>query len=210
MGRGHGGSRGGGGASGFQGDRTMSGYSAGLAKAMTAREEEIRGLQIEHLSIFDDNGNELFRNVGTGTHVQSSPEHEPNHIVTHNHPSTGRNKGQERSDGGGSLSKQDILGSIDTNAKEIRAVTKNRTYSLKRPKEGWVQGGWKGDKFLGNNANNYRKAKETVDKRDKAYYKGYKGDRATAARRMSSTYWHRVNKEFASRMGYEYTSSRVN
>ena len=209
MGRGHGGSRGGGPANAGRGDTTMRGYGSGLAKAMKAREDEIRLLKKENLSIFDDEGNELFRNVGTGSRVASSPVHEPNHIVTHNHPGQD-SKGRQRSDNGGSLSRDDIFNSIQNNAKEIRAATSTYTYSLKRPSGGWRTGGWKGDKFIGNDAINYKRAKQTIDAHDKAYYASYKGNRNEAARRMSSTYWHRVNKEFAKTVGYEYTKQRVN
>lgn len=211
MAKGSGGTRGasGGGRKAFRGDASMRGYSAALAKAVKAREDEIRGLKKENLSIFDDEGNELFRNVGTGARVSSSPLHEPNHIVTHNHPGQD-SKGMQRSDNGGSLSRNDIFGSIANNAKEIRAVTSTYTYSLKRPSGGWRMGGWKGDKFIGGDAIIYKRAKQAIDAHDRAYYASYKGNRSEAARRISSTFWHRVNKEFARTVGYEYTKQKVN
>ena len=214
MGRGHGGSRGGGGANGFQGDASMRGYSSGLAKAMVDRETEIRGSQKEHLSFFDEQGNELFRNdKGTGGSVSflGQGRLSENAIVTHNHPSTGKNKGSERSDGGGSLSKTDIMNAHELNQKEIRAVTTHRTYSLKRPAEGWHKGGWQDGKFYENPKLSYKKAKAKVDKQFKDYVSRFSGaERVAAHHRAFSVYWHQVNKEFARRQGYEYSSIRVN
>lgn len=193
----------------FQGDRSMKGYSAGLAKALTSRESEIRSLQRENLSIFDEQGNELFRNTGTRSHVRFDGRLSKDAIVTHNHPSMGT-KGRIRPDGGGSLSKKDIMNAIDLNQREVRAVTATRTYSLKRPAEGWHKGGWVGDKFYENPRRSYRLAKQTVDRNYRDYLSRFSGEERTKAhRRAFSVYWHQVNKEFARRQGYDYSSVRV-
>ena len=190
MGRGHGSGRGASAkAGGFQGDASMKGYSAGLAKAMTARESEIRNERVENTSVFDDEGNELFRAVGTTHDVKIDAKTTPNHIVTHNHPGIA----------GDSFSQGDVVNYAFWNAKEIRAVTRNYTYSLKRP-----EGGWKGG-----HEKAYKQAKAKVDRADNAYFKNYKGDMDAADRRISRTYNHRVNKEFAKIMGYEYTKTKV-
>ena len=83
----------------------------------------------------------------------------------------------------------------------MRAVIGRYSFSIRRPKTGWHKGGWEGDKFYNNNAYAYKKAKQTVDKRIK------KG--SSAGRRVSSTYWHLVNKEYAKIQGYTYTKTKV-
>ena len=211
MGRGHGGSRGGGGAKGFQGDASMKGYSAGLAKAISEREAQIRNNDyFEAGTVYDEQGNVIYNeDRGNNGSVYLGSDRE-NRIFTHNHPLYGKSKGKPRADEGGSLSKRDIMNAHDYNEKEIRAVTRHYTYSLKRPAEGWHKGGWQGDKFYENPSLTYRKAKAAVDKADKKYYQSYTGDRTQAWHRVSATYWHRVNKEFARRQGYDYSKTRVN
>jgi hypothetical protein len=209
MGRGHGGSRGG--AAGFQRDASMRGYSAGLAKAISEREAQIRANDYyESGTVYDEEGNIIYNeDHGNNGSVYLGSDRE-NRIFTHNHPLYGRSKGKPRSDEGGSLSKRDIMNAHEYNEKEIRAVTRHYTYSLKRPSEGWHKGGWQDGKFYENPALSYKKAKAAVDKADKKYFQGYSGNRTQAARRMSATYWHRVNKEFAKRQGYDYSKTRVN
>lgn len=196
MGRGHGSSRGGGGASGFRGDRTMSGYSAGLAKAVTAREDEIRGSANERVSIFDEQGNEVYRNDnGSRNHVEYNAGWAKDNIMTHSHP---RNS---------SLSADDVVeGAIRWNMKETRAVAPNYTFTMKRPAKGWRV----------NDMDSFKKARSLYAKITKrvtnemlAYTKGYKGNFSTAAKRAELIGEHRINKEFAKAMGYEYTAVRT-
>lgn len=190
-------------------DKTMRGYSSVLAKSIKAREDEIRGLGREHLSIFDENGNEVFRNIGSKTRVGTNPALEKDNIVTHNHPSMDT-KGMQRPDNGGSFSRQDIIGSIQNDAKEIRAVTSTYTYSLKRPAGGWRSGGWKDGEFIGNDARVYKTTSQKVTKQLQSYVFNYKGDSKVAARRARSVYAHLISKEFAKTAGYEYTKQKVN
>ena len=64
-----------------------------------------------------------------------------NAVLTHNHPwSEGMGTGLG-SRVGVSLSGADLRVAVNTNAKEIRAVTSNYIYSLKRPASGWNASG---------------------------------------------------------------------
>lgn len=215
MAKGSGGTRGASGgarakASGFQGDASMKGYSAALAKAVSERESQIRNNDYyEAGTVYDENGNVIYNeNRGNNGSVYLGADQE-NRIITHNHPIYGKGGGKPRADEGGSLSRGDIMNAHDYNSKEVRAVTRHYTYSLKRPAEGWHKG-WVGDKFYGHPANAYKRAKSIIDKADKKYFQNYIGDKSQASRRMSATYWHRVNKEFARIQGYDYSKTRVN
>lgn len=223
MGRGHGSSRGGGGAKGFQGDRSMRGMSAGLAKALTARESEIRDLPYENSAIFDEQGNALeITNGGANRRVGYDGILADGNIVTHNHP------------GGGSLSRKDILGAVSTNAKEVRAVAGDYTYSIKRPDSGW---GVTRYEIKGSERFNYGKTvytygekpgsiHHTPDASMKKLHNAYKiasrrieaqrtkyisgsTDKAAARRRFDTVYSHLINKEYAKLTGFEYTKTRV-
>jgi hypothetical protein len=220
MGRGHGGSRGGGGAKGFQGDASMRGMSAGLAKALTDREADIRGNDnFEKGTVYDTEGNVIFNNdKGRNGSVFLGSDFE-NRIVTHNHPIN--EKGKNRADEGGSLSKTDLMLASFNNTAEIRAVTRHYTYSLKRPAQGWgvdsTNGGYvlKGMRFKPNADRQrvskvYNSIQKKADTARLKYIREYKGDKAVARRRSFAVYYHQINREFAKQMGWEYSKTRVN
>ena len=210
MGRGHGSGRGTSAkAGGFQGDASMRHMSAGLQKALTAREEEIRNGMSEKGSIFDLEGNETFRqDAGTNGAVNLKGAPWQDRVIVHNHPAVEPN-GYRRADGGGSFSKNDVMDAIGLGASEMRAVTEKYTYSMKRPKSDWsYYGTWKGRQTSGAGAN-YDKAQAYIDKQNERYLRNYKGDKRTARRRIEAVYYHQINKNFAERMGFEYTKTKV-
>lgn len=53
------------------------------------------------------------------------------------------------------------------------------------------------------------KALKTVNAKDASYQDNYKGDYWTTFRRTNRTHEHRVMKEFAKAMGYEYTKKKT-
>lgn len=191
MGRGHGSSRGGGGASGFRGDASMEGYSAGLAKAVSGREAEIRNGDTEKLSIFDSTGKEVYRNDKGEKHsVTYDGSKAKDNILTHNHPS------------GSSFSTDDVMGAVRNDVAEIRAVGSNRTYSLKRPKGGWgisEREAWR------------IHASELMKQgaRSERYIENYKGDKSVAKRRADAVFSHAANKRFAKRTGLIYSVTKT-
>lgn len=212
------GGRAGGGASGGMGkgsrgvgDASMRHLSAAAQKTLRAEEEAIRRQRVEYGMVMDENGNVIWK--GTDNHsgrivFRTNLE---NKIVTHNHPPQISQKNMaDRADGGGSFSKTDLMTAANANVSEMRAVIGRYSFSIRRPKTGWHKGGWEGDKFYNNNAYAYKKAKAAVDKRVKEYYKSAGGKGSSAGRRVSSTYWHLVNKEYAKIQGYTYTKTKVN
>lgn len=134
MGRGHGGTGG------------STWRSGGLEKSLQTAEASIRNSSIENAYVFDKHGKEVYRRIeGEMIHYSNNPKinammnkltqnshsvevplkYVKDHIVTHNHPN------------GDSFSYGDLEMMLKGDAREIRAVGKNRIYSIKRPKGGW-------------------------------------------------------------------------
>ena len=218
MGRGHGSGRGTSAkAGGFQGDASMRGMSAGLAKALMQRENAIRNDIVENISVFDEKGNVAFQAKSKDEDSVDIPWSIPsNSVITHNHPAA------KRPDQGGSFSKKDIIKAVVLDAKEIRAVTPSYTYRMKRPAKGWgtktrneaVLGiGRNGklvyDKSIVRAEGIYKRIFKRAELAESKYIQEYKGDKRVAARRSSAVFWHQVNKDFAKQMGFEYTKTKV-
>jgi hypothetical protein len=175
------GGRAGGGASGGMG----SGSRGGLQSALRSKENAIRNMDVEHSFVFDDKGNIVFSAVGDKHSVSMAGAKD--RITLHNHPS------------GGSFSEKDIQSVLYANEKEMRVVGGNYTYSLKRPTGGWNSSHMKA----------YKAAVKKINAADAAYQDKYKGDYWTTFRRINRTHEHRVMKEFAKQMGYEYTKTKT-
>ena len=182
------------------GDASMRHLSAKAQKVLKAEEEAIRDAKVEHGLVMDINGNIVWKGTQNKKNTVSLGGNLENNITLHNHPQDSRKTI--------SFSKTDLLNDARANVAEGRVVSGNYTYSIKRPKEGWRKGGWVGDKFYSNNAYAYKKAKATVDKRIKEYYKATAGSKASYPR-VSATYWHLVTKEYAKIQGYQYTKTKV-
>ena len=213
------GGRAGGGASGGMGSASRQGS---LARSLASVENSIRNASVEHGAIIDENGNIIWQGSDQRDGSVWIPHDlQKDRIVTHNHPLQGKNKGRDRDDGGGSLSRNDLMLAVRDNAKEFRAVAGNRVYSLKRPAKGWgIDYGdsgrgytYKGGKLVSTPSmkkieNAYKIARKNVEYRLDKYVKGSK-DRRTAQSRANSIKWHLVNKEFAKATGFSYTSKKV-
>jgi hypothetical protein len=177
------GGRAGGGAS-----SGMGSGSRALERAMTARMNEIQHSATEHVSIFDKNGNEVFRNDnGTENSVEFDEQYLPNNISIHNHPK------------GHSFSAGDVAGTIDANGAEMRVIGRNgRVYSLKRPKGGWGMTGEQAyEEYNSRFWRNYSKGSK--------YKTSYKGDKKTAWGRVDATVAHTTMKQLAKEFGWKYT-----
>jgi len=191
MGRGHGGSRGSGPGGG------------GLARNLSNREREIKDSLNERMSIFDEKGNEVYRNENGDAHSVSfkGAEHLlKDNIYTHNHPSF---PGEPSIP---SFSEGDVVAAVVYNSKEMRAVAGNVTFSLKRPATGW---GLVGKDKQGAIGVAFRDAKERVTRRLKYYVFNYKGDKQAALNRADRIMSHMVNKEAARILGWDYSHSRT-
>ena len=172
-------------AKGSGGTRGAAGGAGKLQSALRSKENAIRNSDVEHSFVFDDKGNIVFSAVGDHNSVVTSAT--TDNITLHNHP------------GGGSFSKKDVESVLYGNEKEMIVVGGNYTYSLKRPAGGWKKGHMAA----------YNKALKTVNAKDASYQDNYKGDYWTTFRRTNRTHEHRVMKEFAKAMGYEYTKKKT-
>lgn len=118
-------------AKGSGGTRGAAGGGSGaLASSLRSVESSIRGLDVEHSYIFDSNGKLLEHNVGNEGAVESANQNPEFYAskgitMTHNHPEDI------------SFSANDVSFGVRTNAKEVRATSKEHTYSLKPGKKGW-------------------------------------------------------------------------
>lgn len=115
-----------GGGGGLARGATEAGYSAALARSVLKAEKEIKDNKYETAVIFDENGKEVFRKEGTRAGVSYPGKYDTDRIMTHNHPGPDS-----------TFSSADLAGAVEFNAKEVRAVSRNFTFSMKRPAGGW-------------------------------------------------------------------------
>ncbi len=217
MGRGHGMTRGS--VERGIGDESMRGMSVKLMKVLKEREDRIRlNDSFEMGTVYDEQGNVIFNNNrGTDGSVYLG-DNTANMIVTHSHPGEEVNGIIRQAL---SFSPDDMFLAARDNEKEMRAVTRHYTYSLKRPKKGWgidstnrgyVQdssGNWVDNADVRRMKRVYEESDAAVHARITAYANKYKGGRHAAWERATKVYLHILNKEFAKRMGWEYTKTRV-
>lgn len=222
MGRGHGGT----GRSTWRGsvekgigDESMVGLSPQLMKVLKEREDLIRlNDAFEMGTVYDEKGNVIFTNNRGNAGSVYLGDNTENMIVTHNHPGEMKNGKIEQAL---SLSDEDMFIAARYNEREIRAVTRNYTYSLRRPKGGWgidstnhgyvkdSSGNWVDNADVQRMKRVYRESFAHVSSKIYAYADSYKGGSEAAWNRAMKVLQHQVNREFARRMGWEYTKTRV-
>lgn len=120
-------------------DRLINeGHSRGLDVALANTEASIRNDLTESIYAFDKNGKLISSNSAGTNHNVAIPKgyNYKDAVFTHNHPGSGLGNNIAGRIGR-SFSGNDLAVAITHDAAEIRAVTKNYTYSLKRPKNGW-------------------------------------------------------------------------
>lgn len=174
------GGRAGGSGSGFG---SRSGGSA-LSRSLSAHESAIRGNDYETLIALDENGNLIFSKKGNRNSVAygADASKTTNAIVTHNHPD------------GGSFSWQDMHGMVVLNQKEMRATTKDFTYSMKRPEKGW---GW-----------GPRTVKQTFQAANNAARRAYRKQK-TGNAKSDAALWEKLTSDYnakaAKSLGWDYS-----
>lgn len=180
----------------------MGSRSGGLARSLSKRENEIKDSPFERMSIFDEKGNELFRNEhgdANSVSFKGAESKLKDNIYTHNHPGF---PGTPHT----SFSEGDYVAAVTYNVKEMRAVAHGVTFSLKRPKTGWRVPGKDMQGMIGVT---FKEAKQKVSARLKHYVMNYKGDRQQALARADRIMSHMVNKMVAKKLGYEYTKMKT-
>lgn len=121
---------------------TEAGMTKAQKEAVLKEENRIRKYKAEHASVVDENGvlnplGDIQIRKGTSSKVAINTEKVPaNSIIIHNHPTVREDTGIGQRVGI-SLSGADLRVAALTNAREVRAVTENYTYSVKRPSGGW-------------------------------------------------------------------------
>ena len=115
---------------------------AALKRAVSDAERTIHKQRYETSHAFDPDGNPLFTNDGGKDYVYISPAaldkmRGKNVTFTHNHPAGWDFPPSDPRHNGNSFSWEDIDVAMTVNAKEIRAVTPTRVYTMKRPDMGW-------------------------------------------------------------------------
>jgi len=99
-----------------------------VQRALARAEPALRRGTVERLIAYDLAGNEVLRLDGTEDEVKiprAAYGMLRNTIVTHNHP------------GGRSFSEDDIITAIELDLFELRAVSRDFTFRLRRPERGW-------------------------------------------------------------------------
>ena len=104
-------------------------------------EDEIRmNKSFETAVVFDSKGNEVFRTKGSEASVAFNKNEISmlkDKILTHNHPKGWKFEEKSIRRIGNSFSTGDVLTAINHDLSEIRAVTPNYTFIMKRPAKGW-------------------------------------------------------------------------
>lgn len=115
---------------------TDSGMTEMQRSVVKEKERRIKDLGHEEAYVVDDNGNVLYHGNGSKNRVAIPVSVQKDNIITHNHPRFSRNNNLSQNVGA-ALSGSDVYSAINSDAKGIRAVTSNYTFTIMRPKEGW-------------------------------------------------------------------------
>lgn len=186
--------------------RAKGDINSGLTKAQKAAVERFenkhRDYKTERVTAIDTNGRIVAQST-KGTRNQTRiPGYIPeNCVITHNHPSAANGKSTAM---GGSISGQDLGTSIYRNAAEIRAVSGQYTYSVRRPRNGWnadpvqVVNRWR--------SSYNRHIKDLTE-----YMNSGKdfNTRVERYRRLNTLASHMATRDIAKKYGMEYTRKRT-
>lgn len=181
--------------------KTPSGSSA-LYKQVTKVENEIRNnKKFETAVAFDKDGKVLLDKRGQQFSVTFTDEEAKllkDTIFTHNHPRGWGHKDNSMMRIGSSFSDADIITAIRNDIAEIRAVTPNYTFVMKRPEKGWGMTYQEASAKI-KRINNYY-----LTEFDKRINKG-----TTTPNKASIVHWHSVWKVFAENNGFEYLKKKT-
>lgn len=172
-----------------------------LYRKVSNTESEIRmNKKFETGVVFDSKGNILIDKRGASYSVSFEKEEllrMKDGIMTHNHP---RGWGYpENSLGriGNSFSVEDISLAVFHDLAEMRAVTPNFTFAMKRPEAGW------GD---------YQEIMKTIDKENKKLKKEFEKrifSNTLTPGQASATHYHVLWKRVSRLLGWDYSKSKI-
>ena len=174
----------------------------GAYKAITTHENRIRkNKSFETLLCFDDSGNILFKKHGSQKQIAFTEDEIKNFkdkIITHNHPGGWHSPEGSMHRIGSSFSKEDILMAIHSDAKEIRAVTPNYTFYMKRPASGWGLTVEEANKIIS------LLNKEQLDKMWERI-----NNNTTTRGKAGVVHWHQIWKIFSLKYHIEYGKKKT-
>lgn len=175
-----------------------------LYLSVVAKEKEIRMNKAYETAIsFNKNGEIVLNKDGQSRHVAFTVEEcrkLKNTIMTHNHPSGWAYPENSVRRIGNSFSEDDILMAVRCDLAEMRAVTPNYTFVLKRPEKGW-----------GITPEDFHEAYKSVNKlirEEGDAYVDKMGYSESSCDRAGIVHFHKVNKRLAKMLGWEYSKRR--
>ena len=173
-----------------------------LYNKITNTENEIRlNKSFETGVLFDRNGNVVIDNRGAKYSVEFTDEEcakMKDCIFTHNHPRGWQEPEKSLGRIGNSFSPADMYLAIAHNVSEMRAVTPNYTFAMKRPEEGWGITISKFEKLV-NRENNKLRAEFTA-----------RINNNTLSPTMASVvHYHILWKRISEKMGWNYTKAKT-
>lgn len=175
-----------------------------LYLSVVAKENEIRMNKAYETAIsFNKDGEVVLNKDGQSRHVAFTAEEcrkLKNTIMTHNHPSGWAYPENSVRRIGNSFSEDDILMAVRCDLAEMRAVTPNYTFVLKRPKKGW-----------GVTLEDFHQVYKSVNKlirEEGDAYVDKMGSSESSCDRAGIVHFHKVNKRLAKRFGWEYSKRR--
>lgn len=175
-----------------------------LYASVIKKEGEIRmNKKYETAVSFNKDGEIVLNKDGQSRQVEFTQEEcrkLKNAVMTHNHPS-----GWSYPEGsvrriGNSLSEDDILMALRWDLSEMRAVTPNYTFVLKRPEKGW-----------GVTPDDFHEIYKSVNKLIKGegdVYVDKMGYSESSCDRAGIVHFHKMNKKLAKMFGWEYSKHR--
>jgi len=173
-----------------------------LYDKIAEKENEIRmNKKFETAVVFDDEGNIVFEKKGEQYSIaftNNEVELFKDKIFTHNHP-----RGWESPDGsmgriGNSFSPADILIAINSDIKEIRAVTPNFTFIMVRPSSGW-----------GLSLGEARSCIERINNDLRAQFGDRIYNKTTTVGKANAVHYHTLWKIFGERYGFKYSKIKT-
>ena len=173
-----------------------------LYNKITNTENEIRlNKSFETGVLFDKNGNVVIDKRGAKYSVAFTDEEcakMKDCVFTHNHPRGWQEPEKSLGRIGNSFSPADMYLAIAHNVSEMRAVTPNYTFAMKRPEEGWGITISKFEKLV-NRENNKLRAEFTA-----------RINNNTLSPTMASVvHYHILWKRISEKMGWSYTKAKT-
>jgi hypothetical protein len=163
-----------------------------LATALAAFEDEVIGQSIETAGVFGSDGQLILRKDGGEDYIDFDDDEMAlmdGAVLTHNHPLDPRGQGR-----GVGLSDADIELMVTTGALEIRAVSGDYLYSLRRNQ---VQDGPEFRDAL-------RRIRNEVNDEVDLWVEAQSGDDDEITSEANFRYWHTVSERLADELGMTY------